>query len=113
LGLAYTTSSVPSTAEELKYAADFASKTRGDGLALPSTTWHGFFSWACHNHAVAMSEDGFNVLTSNGTTMNDALVQVLGFKGDTQAQPMSQTSGEPLAWVDDCAGWECGAGCRD
>jgi hypothetical protein len=120
----------PSGTAQLDYVAGFANRTRA-GLrslqaARPSTA--AVFSWACFNHCTSTSPSGFNTWTagSSKTTMNDALVQVLGWDGDgrdgdtrttgrvgAETNEGAEEGGEAGAhvWVDSCDGWRCGGGC--
>jgi hypothetical protein len=98
----------PIKPNEIEYASTFANLTRATLLNLHASnpSSHAVFSWACFNHAVSMSEDGFNVWKSGedpnmSSTMNDGLVRFLGW-GDSHSK---------LEWVDMCAGWKCGKGC--
>ena len=98
----------PITKRAVDYANRFANLTRQLVLHLhqENSVEHAVFSWGCFNHAVSMSNEGFNVWTSGeppdvASTMNDALVAFLRWgNGATEFE-----------WVDRCIGWKCGKGC--
>ena len=99
----------PRSQSEFAYASNFATQTRQlvHSLHAADPSHHAVFSWACFNHAVSMSDSGFNRLTTmGGETMNGALVQFLRANG-WGGGGASASRGD-LAWVDTCDGWQCG-----
>lgn len=109
----------PGSPSELAYAANFASETQElvRHLHAADPLRHAVFSWACFNHAVSMSDSGFNELTTmSGETMMSALVHFLranGWSGGSNPDVLDvDERAASLEWIDDCSGWECGTGCH-
>merc|ERR1711865_39680 len=106
LQLSYFSSAKPTTPAQLKYADDFATKTRA--LLTTINTDHpdnGVYSWACYNHCTSFSDSGYSSKTIGpfGTTMSSAFHQFLGFSSKS-------TGGGPypyLQWMDHCTGFAC------
>ena len=100
----------PMSNKDYQYMLHFANVTKTEMLQLNAMNpqAHAVFSWGCFNHAVSMTNDGFNVWKAGespdvASTMNDAVVEFLWGQGGG-GNVVNQ-------WVDRCNGWKCGTGC--
>ena len=100
----------PMSNKDYQYMLHFANVTKTEMLQLNAMNpqAHAVFSWGCFNHAVSMTNDGFNVWKAGespdvASTMNDAVVEFLWGQGG-EGNVVNQ-------WVDRCNGWKCGTGC--
>lgn len=64
---------------------------------------HAVFSWACFNHDVSPTHDGFDNLTCNGVTMEEALLQFT---------ELAELTSVENRWIEQCSGYACGTGCE-
>lgn len=100
--------STPYPNEAVPYAERFAARTASSLRALQASSngKNAVFSWACSNHCVSMSHDGFDKLTCRdpeAATMDQAFAQYL--RSATQKAPQA------MQWMDNCTGVGCGSGC--
>jgi len=94
----------PSSSEEQSYAQNFAALTRDLVASVKvASPGNAVYSWQCYNHCVATQHSGFDQLTVNGNTMDEALQQFLGW--------LPETTSPALSWIDTCTDFACGSGC--
>ena len=107
---------IPTDVASVAYAEHWAARYQQLSRVLASHKGRAVMSWACYNHAISLSDDGFRGVNVHGVSMQDALVEFVWNRtsadDDAPLHAPVVAYDQSLLWLDTCRTFDCGAGCH-